>query len=92
MGEIAFTTTIAGKAIPLKIEEGKEALVTQAAEMLNNMLTTYQTQYKVKAKEDLLAMCALRLAVEQEEARHYAGELLPKVAATDSLLSALLAE
>jgi cell division protein ZapA (FtsZ GTPase activity inhibitor) len=57
--------TIAGRTYPLTVEQSEEEAVLKAAERINATIKNLQENYAVRDIQDLLAMSALQLLVEQ---------------------------
>jgi len=62
MGEISIKVTIAGRTYPLTVKHEEEESVRKAAKLINENVKDYEENYAVRDKQDLLAMCALKLA------------------------------
>lgn len=56
--------TIADRVYPLSVPEGEEAILREAAKSINTMVEHFEKNYAVKDKQDVLAMCALQVAVQ----------------------------
>lgn len=56
--------SIADRAYPLSVPEGEEAILREAAKSINTMVEHFEKNYAVKDKQDVLAMCALQIAVQ----------------------------
>ncbi len=59
--------SIADRVYPLSVPEGEEAILREAAKSLNVMVDHFEKNYAVKDKQDVLAMCALQLAVQSSK-------------------------
>ena len=96
MSELSITVSIAGRTYPLTVKGEEEAIIRQAAGMINDKVREYEESYSVRDKQDLLAMCALQLATQnlQLETRPAPvnEELAGKLKEMDSLLSGILEE
>jgi cell division protein ZapA (FtsZ GTPase activity inhibitor) len=57
--------TIAGRTYPLTIDESEKEAVLKAAEQINATIKNLQENYAVRDIQDLLAMSALQILVEQ---------------------------
>lgn len=55
---------IADRVYPLSVPEGDEAILREAAKSINAMVEHFEKNYAVKDKQDVLAMCALQVAVQ----------------------------
>lgn len=56
--------TIADRVYPLSVPAGEEAILREAAKSINTMVEHFEKSYAVKDKQDVLAMCALQVAVQ----------------------------
>lgn len=59
--------SIADRVYPLSVPEGEEAILREAAKSLNLMVDHFEKNYAVKDKQDVLAMCALQIAVQSSK-------------------------
>ena len=59
--------SIADRVYPLSVPEGEEAILREAAKSLNVMVAHFEKNYAVKDKQDVLAMCALQIAVQSSK-------------------------
>ena len=59
--------SIADRVYPLSVPEGEEAILREAAKSLNVMVDHFEKNYAVKDKKDVLAMCALQIAVQSSK-------------------------
>jgi cell division protein ZapA len=59
--------SIADRVYPLSVPEGEEAILRKAAKSLNVMVDHFEKNYAVKDKQDVLAMCALQVAVQSSK-------------------------
>ena len=59
--------SIADRVYPLSVPEGEEAILREAAKSLNLMVDLFEKNYAVKDKQDVLAMCALQVAVQSSK-------------------------
>lgn len=66
MDKIPLKIVIAGRTYPLTIKKEEEAAIKAAAERINSNIKKLQGSYAVKDMQDLLAMTALQLAVQQK--------------------------
>ncbi|MGB0199264.1 MAG: cell division protein ZapA [Flavobacteriaceae bacterium] len=67
--------SIADRIYPLSVSQGQEARLRASAKKIDEMMNHYEQNYAVQDKQDVLAMCALQLAVRlaQEEDKHRSG-------------------
>ena len=59
--------SIADRVYPLSVPDGEEAILREAAKSLNVMVDHFEKNYAVKDKQDVLAMCALQIAVQSSK-------------------------
>jgi cell division protein ZapA (FtsZ GTPase activity inhibitor) len=64
MKDLSIKVIIAGKAYSLTVKAEEEENVWKAAKLIEDRVKEFETNYGVKDKQDLLAMCALQLANE----------------------------
>ena len=71
MDKIKIKVSIAGRVYPLTIEREEEENIRKAAAKIEAIVKQFESNYAVKDKQDLLAMCALQLSskVETEEGK-----------------------
>lgn len=62
MDELSIKISIAGRTYPLTIKREEEELIRKAAKQVDEKVRTFQQNYAVKDKQDLLAMTALQMA------------------------------
>jgi cell division protein ZapA len=62
MNEISIKVNIAGRSYPLTINSEQEDAIRKAEQKIEASLETFQKNYAVKDKQDLLAMTALQVA------------------------------
>jgi len=62
MSEVSIKVNIAGRTYPLTISSAEEIQVRQAEEIIEQSVQSFQKNYAVKDKQDLLAMTALQMA------------------------------
>lgn len=65
MDKIALKIIIAGRTYPLTIKKEEESAIRAAADRINSNIKKLQGSYAVKDMQDLLAMTALQIAVQQ---------------------------
>ena len=56
--------TIAGRVYPLNVNKDDESQIRESAKSINSMINHFEKNYAVKDKQDVLAMCALQIAVQ----------------------------
>jgi len=71
MDKLKIKVSIAGRVYPLTIEREEEENIRKAAAKIEAIVKQFESNYAVKDKQDLLAMCALQLSskVETEEGK-----------------------
>lgn len=57
---------IAGRAYPLVVKEDEEEILRSATKRIQKYVSTFDKDYNMNDKQDVLAMCALQLASELE--------------------------
>ena len=57
---------IANRTYPLRVDSEQQSSLIKAAEVVNQRLKEYEKAFGVRDAQDLLAMCALHLASEQQ--------------------------
>jgi cell division protein ZapA len=67
--------SIADRIYPLSVSQQQEARLRASAKQIDEMMKHYEQNYAVQDKQDVLAMCALQLAVRlaQEEDQRDSG-------------------
>lgn len=79
MEEVSLKITIAGKTYPVTVKSSEEPLVTKAAEMIAKQVNELSSTYAVRDKQDLLAMCALQMALGFQRSDEERKEIENKV-------------
>jgi cell division protein ZapA (FtsZ GTPase activity inhibitor) len=64
LDELSIKVNIADRFYPLSVNAQQEEQVRKAAKLINDKLKTFEQQFSVKDKQDILSMCALELATE----------------------------
>jgi cell division protein ZapA (FtsZ GTPase activity inhibitor) len=64
LDELSIKVNIADRLYPLSVTAEQEEQVRKAAKLVNDKLKTFEQQFSVKDKQDILSMCALELATE----------------------------
>jgi cell division protein ZapA len=94
MRELSITVKIAERSYRLKINQEEEAIVRQAAAMINDKISEYSDQYAYNDKQDLLAMGALYFATRslrsENDSREYTEGLLKRISVMDDILAGQL--
>lgn len=88
--------SIADRVYPLSVPEGEEAILREAAKSINAMAEHFEKNYAVKDKQDVLAMCALQVAVqaskETDTSAKNQAEIQKKIVLLTKYLEAHVAE
>ncbi len=64
MSELSIKLNIAGRIYPLTIRRDEEESIRKAAKNIEDSVKSFQENYAVRDKQDLLAMTALQLATQ----------------------------
>ena len=65
--KLRIKVTIGDRVYPLTINsEGEEEGVRKAVKKINDLIKKFESNYEVRDKQDVLAMCALQFASLQE--------------------------
>ena len=84
--------SIGDRVYPLSVTEGQEAL-RDSAKQIEKMMKHYEQNYAVQDKQDVLAMCALQLALqlrqEGKKSSENTDEIEKKLRNIDEMLSTL---
>jgi len=64
MAELAIKLKIGNREYPMKVAVEEEATIRQAGKKINDKIQTYQKQFGIEDKQDLLAMAAIDCFVE----------------------------
>ncbi|MCX7743938.1 MAG: cell division protein ZapA [Flavobacteriales bacterium] len=67
MEDLSIKIKIAERIYPLTVKGEQEELMRRAEKLINDRMKVYESNYSVKDKQDLLAMCALEFAVRSLE-------------------------
>lgn len=62
--KFSVKVNIADKVYPLKLTSSEEEVVRKAAEMINEKIVDYKSQYQLDEKADLLSICLLEFVSE----------------------------
>jgi cell division protein ZapA (FtsZ GTPase activity inhibitor) len=94
MSDRSITVNIAGRVYPLTVSAGDEPKVRDAEKLINDRIKEYESNYSVRDKQDLLAMCALQLATHNIKLENRPGseegELAGKLTEMEALISGYL--
>tara|TARA_B100001057_G_C22625235_1_gene862209 strand:- start:175 stop:474 length:300 start_codon:yes stop_codon:yes gene_type:complete len=66
MDKLKIKVSIAGRTYPLTINRAEEEEIRKAAAKIEAIVKKFESNYAVKDKQDLLAMCALQLSSKVE--------------------------
>tara|TARA_B110000977_G_scaffold190547_1_gene261491 strand:+ start:2606 stop:2905 length:300 start_codon:yes stop_codon:yes gene_type:complete len=66
MDKLKIKVSIAGRVYPLTIKREEEEGIRKAASKIEAIIKQFESNYAVKDKQDLLAMCALQLSSKVE--------------------------
>ena len=66
MEKIAIKLNIANRIYPMKIDRSSEEYVRKAIKNVAERLNFYESNYAIKDKQDLLAMCLIEYASKLE--------------------------
>lgn len=67
MDDLSIKIRIAERFYPLTVKAEQEELLRRAEKLINDRMKVYESNYSVKDKQDLLAMCSLEFAVRSLE-------------------------
>ena len=85
--------SIGDRVYPLSVTEGQEAFLRDSAKQIEKMMKHYEQNYAVQDKQDVLAMCALQLALQLRQdgkkSRERTAEIEKKLRTIDDMLSAI---
>ena len=89
MDKLKIKVSIAGRVYPLTIKREEEENIRKAAAKIEAIVKQFESNYAVKDKQDLLAMCALQLSskVETEE-----GKTLVDTSSLDNQIDSIEAD
>ena len=93
MSELSIKLNIANRVYPLTIKRTEEEGIRKTAKMINEKIKEYESDYAVKDKQDLLAMCALEYGTKNDSALNQWSEaesLLGKVKGLNILIKETL--
>ena len=66
MDKLKIKVSIAGRVYPLTIKREEEEGIRKAASKIEAIIKQFESNYAVKDKQDLLAMCALQFSSKVE--------------------------
>lgn len=86
MDKLKIKVSIAGRIYPLTIKREEEENIRKAAAKIEAIVKQFESNYAVKDKQDLLAMCALQLSTKVENDK---GKTLIDTSTVDSEIDAI---
>lgn len=89
MDKLKIKVSIAGRIYPLTIKRNEEESIRKAARKIEAIVKQFESNYAVKDKQDLLAMCALQLSTKLENDK---GKSLIDTSVVDDKLEVLESE
>ena len=89
MGKLKIKVSIAGRVYPLTIKREEEEDIRKAAAKIEAIVKQFESNYAVKDKQDLLAMCALQLSSKVESSQ---GKTLVDTSDLDQDIDAIEAD
>jgi len=92
--KLKIKLSIANRVYPLTIDPKQEEGLRKAAQKIDVMIKQFEHSYSVRDKQDVLAMCALQFASQNEqetiESEYLNEEVEDKLVAMDLLLKEYL--
>ena len=67
MKQTTIKVNISGREYPVNVNPELQAAMQKAGALVNEQLKKYSSSYAITDPRDLLAMCALQLAFQQQE-------------------------
>ncbi|MAJ98668.1 MAG: cell division protein ZapA [Flavobacteriales bacterium TMED288] len=74
LDKLKIKVSIGGRIYPLTILRKEEEAIRKAAKNINDIIKDFESNYAVKDKQDLLAMCALQLSSRIESSENKKNE------------------
>jgi cell division protein ZapA len=68
MAELSIKIRIGNREYPMRVKAEDEAMIRQAGKKINEQIKTYQDQFGIDDKQDLLAMVAFDSVVDKYRA------------------------
>jgi cell division protein ZapA len=94
MNEVSIEIKLANRNYPLRINETDADAVLRAAALVNVKLNEFEDKYQIRDVQDLFAMTALQLAVQntgsQESQVHLQDQVAEKISHLNGLLESTL--
>lgn len=92
--QLKIKLSIANRVYPLTIDPKQEEGLRKAAQKIDAMIKQFEQSYSVRDKQDVLAMCALQFASQNEQKtidnEYLNEEVEEKLVAIDQLLKEYL--
>jgi len=92
--QLKIKLSIANRVYPLTINPDQEEGLRKAAQKIDAMIKQFEQSYSVRDKQDVLAMCALQFASQNEQktidTEYLNEEVEEKLVAIDQLLGEYL--
>jgi cell division protein ZapA len=92
--QLKIKLSIANRVYPLTIDPKQEEGLRKAAQKIDAMIKQFEQSYSVRDKQDVLAMCALQFASQNEQKtidnEYLNEEVEEKLLAIDQLLKEYL--
>lgn len=92
--QLKIKLSIANRVYPLTIDPKQEEGLRKAAQKIDVMIKQFEQSYSVRDKQDVLAMCALQFASQNEQKNidneYLNEEVEEKLIAVDQLLKEYL--
>ncbi|MFT5216377.1 MAG: cell division protein ZapA (FtsZ GTPase activity inhibitor) [Glaciecola sp.] len=92
--QLKIKLSIANRVYPLTINPEQEEGLRKAAQKIDAMIKQFEHSYSVRDKQDVLAMCALQFASQNEQknmdTEYLNEEVEEKLVAIDQLLGEYL--
>lgn len=92
--QLKIKLSIANRVYPLTIDPEQEEGLRKAAQKIDAMIKQFEQSYSVRDKQDVLAMCALQFASQNEQktidTEYLNEEVEEKLVAIDQLLGEYL--
>jgi len=89
MDKLKIKVSIAGRVYPLTIKREEEENIRKAAAKIEAIVKQFESNYAVKDKQDLLAMCALQLSSKVETGE---GKTLVDTSSLDNQIDSIEAD
>jgi len=70
MSKLSIKVSIAGRIYPVTIERSEEENVRKAVKAINANVSEYEKNFRIKDRQDLLAMSSLFFASQSIELKH----------------------